>query len=352
MSSQKMANLNAILKWTIEHGHKEDAPANMPSYAAEMSAERREWLKNAIEEMSDYEDVIDIVAKRLQGLEEDGVTPLKMSEQELVAAQERTLEEMLNVIDNIDFAKDFGQIGGADALISLLSSPHAGLRWRSAEVVATVVQNNPACQDMMLERNVLDTLMTMVESDDDLTTRTKAFLGIASQIRGHLPSLEMFLQKGGVDIIMQALEEPENPDESTKLIRKGLFLIPAIVFMRPTFAQVGRSSDLLNQCLTYCTWGIPTTSPDTDTTAERKEGDAINAEEDKGGPIRESALKAVLSLLKETNGDGSNGNGNGLKKDAKKILVKRSLALAQIKGKESTYYEDEVRLLMEIIKIK
>jgi len=339
MSSQKMANLNAILRWTIEHGYKEDAPPSMPSYAEEMSDERRAWLKQALEDMSNYEDVIDIVAKRLQGLDEDGTTPLPMSEADLVAAQESTLEEMLCVIDNIDFARDFGQIGGADALLSLLQSPHAGLRWRSAEVVATVVQNNPDCQTMMLERNVLETLMSVVESDDNLTARTKAFLAISSQIRGHPESLECFVQKGGVDIMLLALEwngeeEGEAATHSTtttQLIRKVLFLIPGIVFMRPTFCQLGKASGLLDQCLTYSLWGVPTN------------GTPNGEEENEHGPLRESALKAAVCLAKGT---------GGISAEFKRKLVERRLTLSTLEGDAKMYAEDEIRLLGELVQLK
>ena len=65
---QQMANLNAILRWTIEHGHKEDAPPGTPSYAQAMSDERRAWLQKALVTMVDTTDVIDVVAKRLQGM--------------------------------------------------------------------------------------------------------------------------------------------------------------------------------------------------------------------------------------------------------------------------------------------
>ena len=343
MSSNKMANLNAILRWSIEHGHKEDAPKDAVSYAEEMSPERREWLKEAIEGMTNYEDVIDIVAKRLQGMEEDGVTPLQLSEADLVAAQETTLEEMLTVIDNIDFAKDFGQIGGADALLSLLQSPHAGLRWRSAEVVATVVQNNPACQAMMLERNILETLMNMVESDENPIARTKAFLGISSQVRAHPPSLESFLKKGGVDIMMQALDGAANSERDEQmlnqaLVKKVLFFIPAIVFMRPTFSNVGNASGLLERCIAFSLWGIPN-----EVEADGEEGKEGKEEEDRGGLLRESALKAAVAL--------ATGSG-GLTAEAKQRLLERIVDLGKLEGEEKMYAEDELNLLKEVTKAK
>ena len=343
--SAKMAGLNAILRWTIEHGHKEDAPAGMPSYAESMSEERKAWLKEALENMSNYEDVIDIVAKRLQGLDEDGTTPLPMSDLDLVAAQESTLEEMLCVIDNIDFARDFGKIGGAEALLTLLDSPHAGLRWRSAEVVATVVQNNPACQQMMLEKNLLGTLMNLVESDLDATTRTKAFLGISSQVRGHPASLDLFLKKGGVDIMLQALERDDTGTFNGTLVRKVLFLIPGIVFMRPTFCNVGKSSGLLDQCLMYSMWGVVKPGKKNGERETKEGGDeGQDGREHAHGALRETALKAALSL--------ASGTGGIEALDVKRKLVERRLRLNGLTGDEKMYVEDEMRLLGEVVSAK
>lgn len=43
---------------------------------------------------------------------------------------------------------DLHKIGGLPVLLELLESPHASLRWRAAEVVATCVANNPPVQEV------------------------------------------------------------------------------------------------------------------------------------------------------------------------------------------------------------
>ena len=45
-------------------------------------------------------------------------------------------------------AADLHTIGGLPTLLSLLQDSHASIRWRSAEVVATCVQNNPPVQQV------------------------------------------------------------------------------------------------------------------------------------------------------------------------------------------------------------
>ena len=46
-------------------------------------------------------------------------------------------------------AADLHTIGGLPTLLSLLQDPHASIRWRAAEVVATCVQNNPPVQQVL-----------------------------------------------------------------------------------------------------------------------------------------------------------------------------------------------------------
>ena len=43
---------------------------------------------------------------------------------------------------------DLHTIGGLPTLLNLLQDPHASVRWRAAEVVATCVQNNPPVQQV------------------------------------------------------------------------------------------------------------------------------------------------------------------------------------------------------------
>lgn len=350
---QQMANLNAILRWSIEHGHKEDAPAE--STAKPMSKERREWLIQALSGVSDMPDVLDVVAKRLKGLNAEGSGALELSEDELAEAQEATLEEMLVVVDNIDFARDFGRIGGAEALLSLLESERAGLRWRSSEVVATIVQNNPACQDMMLKLGVIPTLVQLVEKDSDHVVRTKALLALASQIRGHVQSLEEFLKVGGLATMRQALERNRGSAKSSEA-RKILFLLPGIMDLRPTFAETLRETGLLELVTSFCF-------------VERKkeaETDALSSAYEYN-PLRESAIRASIAILTgvSTSGlagrDSASSEGGGESKaegksfdggqDLKRKVVGRVVALSRLEKEDDVMAAaDELVLLKQLVK--
>ena len=70
-------------------------------------------------------------------------------------------------------------IGGLVPLLSYLKNPHASLRARAAEVVSTIVQNNPKSQQLVMEANGLELLLSNFISDSDITVRTKALGAIS-----------------------------------------------------------------------------------------------------------------------------------------------------------------------------
>ncbi|GFR45340.1 hypothetical protein Agub_g6709, partial [Astrephomene gubernaculifera] len=49
--------------------------------------------------------------------------------------REALLEELMDIVSSIDYARDLHKIGGLPVLLELLASPHPSLRWRTAEVV-------------------------------------------------------------------------------------------------------------------------------------------------------------------------------------------------------------------------
>ena len=70
-------------------------------------------------------------------------------------------------------------IGGLVSLLGYLKNSHASLRTRVAEVVSTIVQNNPKSQQLVMEANGLELLLSNFISDSDITVRTKALGAIS-----------------------------------------------------------------------------------------------------------------------------------------------------------------------------
>ena len=59
---------------------------------------------------------------------------------------EALLEELNDIVESIDFARDLRSIGGLPTLKALMQAEHGSLRWRAADVIATCCQNNMPVQ--------------------------------------------------------------------------------------------------------------------------------------------------------------------------------------------------------------
>ena len=74
---------------------------------------------------------------------------------------------------------DFYKIGGYTMTRGLLSSDKEGLRWRAADLMATLTQNNPVCQKAAMDDQFLPRLLTMIDSTDTDLVRTKALYAVS-----------------------------------------------------------------------------------------------------------------------------------------------------------------------------
>lgn len=76
---------------------------------------------------------------------------------------------------------DLHSIGGLGPLLNYLRNSHANVRAKAAEVVSTIVQNNPKSQQLVMEANGLEPLLMNFTSDPDVTARTKALGAISCE---------------------------------------------------------------------------------------------------------------------------------------------------------------------------
>ena len=66
------------------------------------------------------------------------------------------------------YVTDFHKIGGFSILKPLQDSDDVELRWRCGDLIAALCQNNPYCQQKILdETDQLDRLMAYIESKDE-----------------------------------------------------------------------------------------------------------------------------------------------------------------------------------------
>lgn len=75
--------------------------------------------------------------------------------------------------------QDLHSVGGLVPLLGYLRNSNASIRGKAAEVVSTVVQNNPRSQQLVMEASGFEPLLLNFTSDPDITVRTKALGAIS-----------------------------------------------------------------------------------------------------------------------------------------------------------------------------
>ena len=73
----------------------------------------------------------------------------------------------------------FHKIGGFSYTTHYLKGDHIGLKWRTADLVASLVQNNPYCQKVAIELHYIEQLLKLVDQDTNDMVRVKALYALS-----------------------------------------------------------------------------------------------------------------------------------------------------------------------------
>lgn len=202
-------NWEGLLKWSLAH-------ADGTGSARTLSEEDRKFFMEAMQSQTvdvvrRMKEITLVMQTPEQVLEAQGVTPEDI---------EDMLDELQEHVESIDMANDLHSIGGLVPLIGYLKNPHANIRAKAADVVTTIVQNNPRSQQLVMEANGLEPLLSNFASDSDVTARTKALGAISSLIRHNKPGIAAFRLANGYSSLKDALGS-----ENIRFQRKALNLI-------------------------------------------------------------------------------------------------------------------------------
>ncbi|KAF3662282.1 putative zinc finger protein [Capsicum annuum] len=100
---------------------------------------------------------------------------------------------------------DLRSIGGLVPLLGYLKNSHANIRAKAAEFVSAIVQNNRRSQQLVMEANDVEPLLSNFTSDRDVTALTKALGAISSLIRHNKPGIAAFRLANGYASLRDAL---------------------------------------------------------------------------------------------------------------------------------------------------
>ncbi|KAF7988293.1 hypothetical protein HCN44_009938 [Aphidius gifuensis] len=208
-------NLQGLLRFTMDAAKDENT--SVPTTVAPLDEERKKFLNDALNSLT--VNPIEVLQKSVKIL--SNVMDLKAEDDP--KDFEGALEIIVNYVDSMDMANDFYKIGGFAIFGPCLNSPHSTIRWKAADIIAEVTQNNPYCQEKILEMGLMPILLGMVDTDPSEQARIKALYAVSCIVRGNSLALKYMDINDGYKILMKAIQSPVE-----KLQIKSAFLLSAL----------------------------------------------------------------------------------------------------------------------------
>ncbi|XP_011142480.1 hsp70-binding protein 1 isoform X2 [Harpegnathos saltator] len=205
-------NLQGLLKYAIDVAQFEDIENKSQIYP--LDEEKKTFLNNALSSLT--VNVIEELQEDIKIL--SGIVNLKTDGDSSI--YENALNRISHHIDNIDIANDFYKIGGFSVLQLCLDCSHSNIRWRIADIIAELAQNNPFCQEKILDTGLFPILLSMVDTDVSEHTKVKALYAISCIVRENSTSLKYMEINDGYSVLLRALQSPVE-----KLQIKSAFLL-------------------------------------------------------------------------------------------------------------------------------
>lgn len=213
-------SLQGLLRFAMEATKSEDAPHE--SEFQPMDEERRKFLEEALKSMTI--DVIEVLQKQIKTLQK--VDQIKVDDD--VAEYVEALETILDYIDHIDIANDFHKIGGFMVLYPCLKCVNPKIRSGGCELIAVLCQNNPYCQQIILDNEFIPCLLKLLEDDPDVNVAVKALYALSGIVRDCQEGFNQLIHYNGLTVLLKALSR-----NNEKLITKTTFLLAALCRSQP-----------------------------------------------------------------------------------------------------------------------
>jgi len=208
--------------------------------AAEFTPERRAFLEKALAEYTrDHAQRMREITEALNGEEDKGqakqgaaaaadaattTTPTPTPTTTTLEQKEELLDELHDIVENIDHARDLVKIGGLPTLLRLLRSPHASLLGAGTLPPLMALLELSAEAAAFPENSLADLLRA----------RTKAVHALSAMVRHHDGGFDAFRQLGGLaqlcrleggpDLALLPAEE-QDFQVRRRLLRKELELL-------------------------------------------------------------------------------------------------------------------------------
>ncbi|KAM3863492.1 hsp70-binding protein 1 [Diretmus argenteus] len=241
-------NLQGVLQLAVEAGSAADGPAPV----APMSEERKEWLTQALAEVTKGQmSEVEQMKQCLDVLRKDGMSVREREGEEErdeddEDEREAALELLSELCENLDNARDLMVLGGLELCVSqCLCHAQSGVRWRAAQLIACCAQNMPEVQFHLLSMGALPKLLQLTDSDPHPTVRVKALYAVSCLVREQEAGLQAFLSHDGFSVLMRGMQS-----DNEKLRTKSAFLLLNLLTAHPeqkdTVLSMGMAQQLVS----------------------------------------------------------------------------------------------------------
>jgi len=220
-----------LLKFAIKASDGNDVTSNVNL----RSEEDKEFLKSAISHFASSQNLTDQLISLVRQLKE------LLTAGEYIQAGE-VFEMVSELCENIDVACDMHKIGGFDVISLGLSTNDLVVQSWSASTIGTCAQNNPYCQEKLVEGGFLNRLLELTENDNNVGV--KAVFAISCIIRQNDKALEKFINLNGFDYISRCLSK-----SSERMQMKAIFLIQSVCVSSPTCHQHVSNKNVINKLI-------------------------------------------------------------------------------------------------------
>mmetsp|Transcript_22633 Transcript_22633/g.49137 ORF Transcript_22633/g.49137 Transcript_22633/m.49137 type:complete len:377 (-) Transcript_22633:674-1804(-) len=352
-----------LLKWSLAH-----TDGTRPtSETMQMSDEDRKFLETVmkegiVDEGERMKTILSDLTRELDRMKAEAERDTDGSNEETEAAQkdeEKTneqelseddmvdlLTELRDIVEQIDYAKAFSAMGGVPFLVGCASERGVvpkSVRSSCLAVLATLTQNNPHVQDMVLKSGSLQTLADLFfaeipreeggdqdEQDIDGKLRSRIVQAISCSVRGHVEGERAFCaSEGGRQVIECGLGmlggSDGVPPPPPALRRRSLFFLQALVTSDEATKE---RIELFSACIQHVCLNM------------------INQESEPDVEIRETGLGMLQRMIEQ------NKNVRAIAACKSEVVshgVRRVSEIRKMEGEEKEYASYELELWEALI---
>lgn len=203
-----------LLKWSLGY-----SDGTQQSDFQAMSAENKAFLDEVMKSL--VKDEAQRLNEILQSFMEIIERGIQTEDEDVILSQ---LEEVTDMTENIDMAQIFVKFGGIRALGAMIECSNDNIVTSSANLLATLAQNNPPVQQSMWQQGIIEKLVAICMSTLSAMVCSKCLYGISCIVRGYSHAEDHFCAHYAATLLPHALQT-----KHTAFVRRALFLSSSLV---------------------------------------------------------------------------------------------------------------------------